>query len=169
MAATYDYLASSGISGSTFSFTGFSSSYDALMLQIDFTSSNSNVDVYMNFNDSTAASYYALQGGVITGPLQYKTTYWNAQGNLRLVGIANSAGTTPTSLELYIPRYATSVVKNGFYTISYGILPNDNIGNVQFGAWQWRESNAITKITLVPTSGTLTGRASIYGITGANA
>lgn len=168
MAATFDLLASQDITGSTFSFTGFSGSYTDLMLQVDFTSTQTNVDVSMRFNDATSPLYYALQGGSIVSS-GYKTAYWNGGNEFRFVGVANSAGTTPSSFEFYIPMYNNNVTKNGFYTFGYHILPTSNTGNVGFGAWQWNSTNTITKITMFPTGGNLTGRASLYGITGANA
>lgn len=174
MAATFDLIQSLALSGSSAAtFTSIPATYTDIVIQGNFTTTmpTSSTDIDLRFNNDTAGNYYQQGAGSNTG-LLFRSEAFNG-GSVRIIGLQNSQQATgasnPYLIEVHINEYAnTSYTKNGVNNWSY--MVGTAAANVGFGAFQWRNTVAITRIDITASGGgTLTGSINLYGILAGNA
>lgn len=174
MAETYTLIESLELPGSSSvaTFLSISGSYTDLVIQGHVTIvAPPSADLYLRFNNDTGSNYYGQGAGSNASSLFRSDQYSGTA--IRLVGTINSQQQTqnPNMFEAQINEYANgSYTKNGVQNWSYLAQTSSNIANVGFGAFQWRNTSAITRIDISSsTGGNLTGRISLYGILAGNA
>ena len=176
MAATYELISgqtfTSNSSTCTFNSLG---SYTDLIIQGNLAVPSSAVgyDVFVRFNGDTSGNYDALVG-TNTQSGTFDNGSATAASGVPIIGAYNSPTNNvihPVHFELTIPEYSnTSYRKNGTGTFSYIANESDGRSNTGWIAWHWRNTNAITSIAVVITSGqNIRGTINLYGITAGNA
>jgi hypothetical protein len=176
MAATYDLISAQTFTNNsnTCTFNSFSG-YTDLVIQGNITvpTISTGFDLYVRFNGDNASNYDTL-GASSTSTYTFDNTYVNAMSAVPIVGLFNSptnATIQPMHFELTIPEYSNSSNrKNGTGTFSYIADESSGRTNTGFLVWHWRNTNAITSITVSTSSGSnMRGTINLYGITAGNA
>lgn len=169
MAATYDLISSQLLTGTTnvVSYSSFGG-YTDLIIKANFTMASGG-DAYVRFNGDTG-TYQFLAGTTGNTGSQVFQSAQSTASSVPVVGTPNSqqSASNPNSFELGIPSYAGGNTKNGYSMFSYVTDSSAPRANTGIGAWQWRNTAAITSITVTGTSN-FTGRFSLYGILAGNA
>ena len=174
MAATYDLISSQEFTGNsnTCVFNSFSG-YTDLVIQGNFTVSGAGYDVYVRFNNDASSSYEGLAGNnTMSGT--FDNTAFGLHTGVCVIGAYNSPTNNtilPVHFEMNIPEYSSSSYrKNGTATFSYIANLSDNRSNTGWMAWHWRNTSAITTISILSTTGgNFTGTINLYGILAGNA
>lgn len=171
MAVTYDLIATAtpgGTATATFNSLG---SYTDLILQCYFGSTVS-CDYDLRFNGDSGGNYYYLQGSS-TATNTFDNASANGGGSIRIIGAMNTpqGGSDFNNIEITIPEYRSSIVKNVNYRFAYISNPTTPAGNSGFGTGNWRNSSAITSIAISTTGGNFATGSTInlYGVTAGNA
>ena len=176
MAATYDLISAQTFTNNsnTCTFNSFSG-YTDLVIQANITvpTASAGFDIYVRFNGDTASNYDAL-GATATQSSTFDNTSVAATSHVPIVGLYNSPtnGTIqPMHFEFTIPEYSNSSNrKNGTGTFSYIADESSSRPNTGFLVWHWRNTNAITSITVsTSNSANMRGTINLYGITAGNA
>lgn len=167
MALTYDLINSQTLNGSssTVSFTNFGG-YTDLILKGNYTSAG---DQYLRFNNN-AGTYQYLGGTTANNGSQVFISSSSSTTSVPLVGTPNSqqGNINPNSWEVGIPKYTGSNTKNGYVMFSYVTDSSAPRANTGIAAWHWRNTEAITTLTITSTNN-ITGLISLYGILAGNA
>jgi hypothetical protein len=158
MARTYEPIASASPSAAAnVEFTSISGSFTDLVLVYHLIHSVGNEDMWLRYNSDTGNNYSATM----------------------LYGTGSSAGSARLSnqsralLDYYaIPgtsEYAMGVVQimsysnSNVYTTALSAAARAGNG-VDRVVSLWRNTNAVTTVTLLPGAGTITGTVALYGI-----
>jgi hypothetical protein len=169
MAATYNLINSQTMTGTTAtcSFTNISG-YTDLILKTNFTLASGG-DAFVRFNSDTG-TYLFLSGTTGNTGSQVFTSAQSNSSSIPVVGSPNSqqSSSNANSFELGIPSYTGGNTKNGYSMFSYVTDSSAPRANTGVGAWQWRNTAAITSIQITGTSN-LNGSFSLYGILAGNA
>jgi hypothetical protein len=170
MAVTYDLIASSTPAGTTTATFNSLGSYTDLILQCYFSATIGS-DFDLRFNSDSGSNYYYLQGYSTSSVFDNASA--NGGSSIRIIGAGNSPQGDPdfNQIEITIPEYRNSIVKNANYRFAYisnPVTPNANSG---FGTGSWRNTSAITSVSISTSSGTFaTGSViNLYGVTAGNA
>jgi hypothetical protein len=163
MANTYTLISSNvlGSSAASVTFSSIPATYTDLVLRISDrldnagTSTNSNVQ----FNGDTATNYSRI---VLAGSGSAASSSLNATQAFSRY-LSNGGGTTAStfdSTEIYIPSYQVSQNKPlSIFTVTE---TNATAVDMQITASLWRNTAAITSITLTPSSGNYVSGSSFY-------
>jgi hypothetical protein len=175
MATTFDLIQSQTIASnaSTVTFNSLGS-YTDLQLETTFSvpyTSGTSYDVLMRMNGDTGSNYYILQANN-TDTNTFDNTFQYGVSSVVVAGGYNSPSdaTFPVTFSITFPEYgSTSYTKNGAWNFAYVANPGANRSNAGFGVYQWRNTGAITSISLISTNGNFKGTFNLYGITAGNA
>lgn len=175
MAETYTLIETVPLDGSTSvaTFLTVPGSYTDLIIEghIQVAISSGSCDLLLRFNNDSGGNYYG-QGASSNAVPQFRSDRYTAGTGARLTGTVNSQSqSNPIMFNAQINEYSNgSFTKNGVQNWSYLVNTGTPIANVGFGSFQWRNTNAITRVDILATnSGALTGRVSLYGILAGNA
>lgn len=159
MASTYDKITATTLSGaSTYTFTSIPATYTDLVLVLGSLTFSSGGNPQIQFNSDTATNYSNtdLYG---TGSAAGSTR--NTSNNYINVGFSatNGSATEPSTIIVQVMNYSNS-------TTNKTLLGRGNRagGEVQTNVGLWRNTAAITSMTVKVGSGSLTGTATLYGI-----
>lgn len=166
MATTYMLISSQvlGSSASTVTFSSIPQSYtDLVLLYSGRVSPNANVEASINlrFNGDTASNYSSslFSGNGSTTAFSLDSNQTNAYIFYGLTA-DNSTANTFGNGEIYIPNYTSSSNKS---FSSFGVAETNataaRIGNTSL---LWRNTAAITSISLTPFSGSFVTNSSFY-------
>ncbi len=159
MPRTYEPIASSSPSAaSSVEFTSISGSFTDLVLVYHLTSSTGAEDMWMRYNSDTGTNYSAtVLYGTGSAAGSYRTT---GASNRALLDFYAIPGTSERAMGIVqIMSYANS---NVFKT---ALSSPSRAGNgVDRVVTLWRNTSAITTVTLFAGSGTITGTVNLYGI-----
>ncbi len=170
MPVTYSLIASNtlGSSAASVTFSAIPNTYTDLIVKLSTRTdlADTSVNIYTTFNGDTATNYSGTRvayyaGGVDTqrssNAVRFSQGPWSAGTNLTATTFANS--------ELYIPSYLASQNKS---VNSFDAVENNNATTayVITTANLWRNTAAITSITMAPYSGNFVSGSSffLYGI-----
>jgi hypothetical protein len=174
MAATYDLIESIPLTGTTNTATFLSvpGTYTDLIIEGHVTcAATGGTDIYVRFNNDTGSNYYGTGAGSNQVP-QFRAVQYSGTAAI-IIGLNNSQTqtTNPMMFEVNLNNYASnSFTKNAVHNWSYLANTATSTGNVGFGAFQWRNTNTVTRVDVLSSSGVnLTGRISLYGILAGNA
>ena len=174
--ATFTQIGTAQVVGSggaaSIDFSSIPNTYTDLVVKISARGSTAgiNAGLYWTFNGSSAANYSwrQLQGNSSAASSSSAT----AQTYFRAGYIPDTSATASTfgSAELYIPNYAGSTAKS--ISIDSGQENNSSTAGealLHLVAANWSLTNAITQITVVPSSGTFLqhSTAYLYGVSNA--
>lgn len=174
MAATYEL-----ISGQTFTsnsssctFNSFSG-YTDLVIQANFAAAGASTpwDCYVRFNSDSSGNYDGLAANNTQSGTFDNTSFTSVPG-VPIIGAYNSPinATHSAHFELTIPEYTdSSKRKHGSGTYSYIADESSGRSNTGWLVWNWKNTNAITSITVIITNGNFRGTINLYGITAGNA
>ena len=166
MAATYDLISAATPAGTTACVFNSLGSYTDLVIQCYF-SATVGCDYDLRFNGDTGTNYYYLQGSS-TASNTFDNASTNAGGSIRIIGAYNSpqGGADFNAIEISLPEYRNSIVKNANYRFGYISNPASPAANVGFGTGQWRNTAAITSVTISTTNVNFANGTTInlYGI-----
>lgn len=158
MAVTYEPIASvSPSASSTVEFSSIPGTYTDLVLVYHLTHSSGDQNLRLRFNSDTASNYSFTQlygTGSSAGSVQ-----GSSQTNIRLDWYGYP-GTSERAIGIIqIQSYANTNVNKTVLNASRrpGVGLDQTVG-------LWRSTNAITTVTILSNSGTVTGTASLYGI-----
>jgi hypothetical protein len=170
---TYTQIGSAVTVGSggaaSINFSSIPSTYTDLVVKISARGSGAaiNAALYWTFNGSSAANYSWRQlqgnGSSATSASSSSQTYFRAGYIPDTSATSNTFGST----ELYIPNYAGSSAKS--ISIDGAQENNSSAAGealLHLVAANWSLTNAITQITVVPSSGTFLqySTAYLYGV-----
>jgi hypothetical protein len=156
MPATYEPIATVTLTGtvSTTTFTSIPSSYTDLRLV--FTGTSSSQALSIQFNSDTGTNYSRTG---VTGDGAAASSFRNTSINRIIIASLN---TTPLFVSTDIFSYTGSTNKT---VLTDEARDQNGSGNVVRSAGLWRDTSAITSITLFGFSGNnITGTATLYGI-----
>jgi hypothetical protein len=172
--AAYELIATNilGTAQSSFTFSNlgdYSSSYKHLQLRMVYKSDRANNSdaVFMRLNGDTGTNYssHVLGANPPSAPFSGSDTSLNAMDQFYTA--ANSSTGFGAAVLDFLDAYDTSKYKTRRFLASTGLA--DGFAGVQLGSGSWRNTAAITSITLVPRYGSnwvANSRFSIYGIRG---
>jgi hypothetical protein len=173
MAVTYDFIASVAPAGTTTATFSNLGSYTDLILQCYMAGAGgAGSDIYMRINGDTGSNYFTLQGNS-TPANTFDNTSMNGGSGIPLIGLYNSPQGTPdfNLVEITMPEYRNSIVKNINTRFGYINNPATPGANVGFNTSSWRNTNPITTFSIFVTGGTFATGSTInlYGVTAGNA
>lgn len=151
------------VSSTSVSFSSIPATYTHLQVRYSVLCTNNAPAGYLQLNDDTAGNYscHRLYGsGSTTG----SDAFTNASQIYTL--IAASTSTTPGVNIIDILDYANT---NKYKTVrSIGGNDNNGSGYAHMMSGSWRNTNAVTKVTLAPDAGSWAANSSfaLYGIRG---
>ena len=159
--ATYEPIATASLSGATsYEFTSIPSTYTDLKV-VAVTSTSLGDFAYWRFNTDTGSNYSAtrLYGNGTSAVSDRATaqTYIYCGSDITI-----GTGNTVALLTLDVFGYLQSINKTAL-----GVYSNDKNGSGEVNRFValWRQTGAITKISLTAVGGTFTnGTISLYGI-----
>ena len=162
MATTYDKIATTtlGSAAASITFSTIAASWtDLRLVMTATTSTNSITELQFNGDTGTSYSYTVLYGD---GTSAYSSKSTN-NFIYTYASTAASALTIPVFYTIDIFSYAGSTYKTALLT---GSGDTNNSGRVTNVVGLWRDTSAITSVTVLPNSGTYsTGTtATLYGI-----
>ena len=165
MATTYTLISSNTLSSSAASvtFSSIPSTYTDLVLKLSTRTdlADTSVNIYTTFNGDTATNYSGTRvanyaGGADSARNSNQTKFslgpWSEGTNLTANTFANS--------ELYIPSYTAS--QNKPVSVNDAVENNATSAYVIATANLWRNTAAITSITMAPYSGNFVSGSSFY-------
>lgn len=161
MPATYEPIASSSPSGaSSVEFTSIPGTHTDLVLVYHLIHSTGIEDMWLRYNSDTGTNYSAtvLYGtGSTAGSFRTSGTTQSNKALLDFYGIPST--TAYATGVVQIMSYAnTNVFKTALSSAGRASGGVDRVVNL------WRNTNAITTVTLLPGAGTITGSVALYGI-----
>ena len=143
MAATYEPIATATLAteSSSVDFSSIPSTFTDLVLVVTGTSSGTNINYGLRFNDTATSTYHALRmyadgSSVMTDRL---LSYSNS--------IISNISSAQSTAVIQFNGYSTSTLKKTFISRS-----NSN-GYVWLNAGLWNSNSAISKITFLTTTG----------------
>lgn len=161
MPATYEPIASASPSAAAnVAFTSIPGTYTDLVLVYHLTSSTGGEDMWLQYNSDTSTNYSAtVLYGTGSAAGSYRTS-GTPQSSKALLDFYAIPGTSAYATGIVqIMSYAnTNVFKTALSRASRADNGVDRVVNM------WRNTTAITTVTLLPGSGTITGTAALYGI-----
>lgn len=170
MPVTYKKIASATVgSGGTanIDMQSIPSTYTDLVLKISSRTNRANLQdaVSVYFNNDTTAARYTMRNLYGTGASAFSTNTNTYLSELVMTSGANATASTFGNGEIYIPNYAGSTQKSA----SADGVGENNATNayVGLGAYLYNQTTAISRITIVPVTGTLLAEfttAVLYGI-----
>ena len=173
MATTYNLINSSVLSSSTSSvtFSSIPATYTDLVLKTStrMDSGNTTAPYQVRFNGVSTGSAYSNTGAYYSASVA--TGFALANDNGVRSGANNTSGTGATADsfgfgEFYIPNYAGASNKQIEHSTA---SENNGVTNLGQGASQFRNTSAITSITIVGTNDNFVSGSSfyLYGISNA--
>ena len=163
MAITYEPIATNTLSTATASitFSSIPATYTDLRVVLVCTTTPSVADTYFRFNGDTANNYsvtFLTGQGTVAGGSRSNNISGLDPNNT----VGNTSVTVPSLLTWDVFSYAGSTNKTTLLTASEDF---NGSGTVVRGAGLWRNTAAITSITIAPSSSFNTGTiATLYGI-----
>jgi len=153
MANTYEIINKTTVgSGGTasISFTSIPSTYTDLVVRMSGRSNRSATfdNLNIGFNGSTSN----FSGRVLVGYGNSGTESGTATGLIASINSATSTSNTFTSVDVYIPNYASN--NNKSFSADAVNENNDGFAVAFLGAGLWSNSAAITSVQLYPVNGT---------------
>ena len=160
MATTYDPIATQTVSAvASLTFSSIAATYTDLKIIYVNTATSNNSNLWIRFNGDTATNYsktdfgtdgttVAASGGSGVNQIMVDTRYFMSQ-------------TTPSFHNIDILSYAGSSYKTMLCKSSEDYNGTGGLDNT---VGLWRSTAAITSVTLLPSLGTITGTATLYGI-----
>lgn len=164
MPVTYDQLATTTLSSNqaSVSFTSISSAYTDLFLVLSYRDTRTQTYSYpaLRFNNDSGSNYSALSLGGSTNAIS--STSANNQTWLNIgEGTGASSGTGQYSpIHIHIFNYANTTTNTTVLFRSQNVNSGAGGGNTVAGARQWRNTNAINRIDVIPDTGGGTNIAS---------
>lgn len=161
MPRTYEPIATASPSGAAnVEFSSISGSFTDLVLVYHLTHSTGGEDMWMRYNSDTGTNYSAT---ILYGTGSVAGSFRTSGTNMSNKALLDYYGTPATSERaigiVQIMSYAnTNVFKSALSSASRAGSGVDRIVNL------WRNTNAITTVTLLPGAGTITGTVSLYGV-----
>lgn len=164
MATTYDKIATTtlGSAAASITFSSIAASWTDLRLVMTATSSTNTItELQFNGDTGTSYSYTVLYGD---GTSAYSSKSTNNNFIYTYATASPGGGTIPAFYTIDIFSYAGSTYKTALLTGSGDY--NVSGGRVTNVVGLWRDTSAITSVTVLPNSGTYsTGTtATLYGI-----
>jgi len=161
MPATYEPIATTtlGSAASSISFTSISGSYTDLILALNHSSSSTSGLVVLDFNSDTTNNNYS--GTVmIADSGGYSSSRYNGADNVNQHFISWARTEWATTL-VHINNYSNSTTYKTFLTRN-----SNKDGQVGAGVFLWRNTNAITSVTVKGSAVNLAAgtMATLYGI-----
>lgn len=160
MAATYEPIATTTLSTTTFnfSFTGIANTWTDLRLVLVSTSTSGS-DIAIRFNSSSTGYSNTAIEGTGTSALSYRDT---SVSQIRFARQGDDT-TIPTLKTVDIFSYAGSTYKTCLLTAN---MDKNGDGTVCYTVGLWQNTSAITAITVYRSSGNFNAgtTATLYGI-----
>jgi hypothetical protein len=162
------------VDASSITFSSIPQNYTHLQLRLSTKTNRSNAgidDMVMRFNSDSGTNYS------IHGIYEYSGVYsfGNANTNYLTVQGASSTNTVANVLGVSIIDLLDYSITNKFKTVrilsgtNNNVTSGTNLGITAFNSGNWRNTAAVTSITLTPATGTSYvqySSASLYGIKG---
>jgi hypothetical protein len=165
--STYTPIASVTLSSAqpVITFTGLPQTYTDLVLRCNFTTSDSATVLNMTLNGDTSSNYSRIQiwgNGSGTGDLiqtsqsSFAMGYWQTGSGNQIQSITN------------LMNYTNSTLYKTWLTRWNQVAGIDNSATASSGTW--RSTNAVTSITLTPSTGNIAAGSTfdIYGVANAS-
>ena len=163
MPATYEPIATTtlGSAAASITFSSISSAYTDLICVVTLRTTTGNGCTF-RFNSDSGNNYSStfLRGDGTTAESNRYSTW----SNLPVIGVYGLSSTQPSLYRISIFNYAGSTNKT---ILSEGSTDRNGSGNVDRAVGLWRNTNAITSITIADGgSSTITAgsTATLYGI-----
>ena len=168
--SSYESIASSVVSGvSSVSFSSIPQTYQHLELRWSTVGSTGGAGLFLRFNEDTSGNYtrnviFGVSGSGVTtstgvgssaGASSFYVTVW-------MDGL-NDSFSDAALINVY-DYSSTSKYKTAWGQVGQTRSASRNEHNVTGGSWL--NNSAVTSISLTPSSGTITGTFSLYGIKG---
>lgn len=153
-------------------FQNIPQNYTDLVLKISARTNRANLQdaVSVYFNNDTTAARYTMRNLYGTGASPFTTSTNTYLSELVMTTGANATASTFGSGEIYIPNYAGSTQKSAS---ADGVGENNSTSSyVGLSAYLYNQTTAISRITIIPVTGTSISQystAALYGIGGAKA
>lgn len=160
MPATYEPIATATINtAANYTFTSIPNTYTDLRLIYVNTATSGNNNLYVRVNGDTGTNYSCtrLQGNGTSVSSNRQTS----STAIVLDDVYFMSQSVPSFFALDFLSYAGSTNKTFLWEVNEDY---NGAGGVARGVGLWRNTAAITSITLLPSSGTFTGTATLYGI-----
>jgi hypothetical protein len=132
------------------------------------TGSGSTLDLYFNNGTPNNVMDSLVQGETYSGnPALFAGLGFTGSGNPNaFVGLVGPSGAAaPSSLELWIPNYAGTVLGKAFNSVGFRYDNTATMYTVK-GGGTWRSTGAVTQLDLQPGAGTIDvgSRFTLYGL-----
>ncbi len=158
MPRTYEPIASASPSAAAnVEFTSISGSFTDLVLVYHLTHSVGNEDIWLRYNSDTGSNYSAT---ILSGTGSAAQSARLSNQNKALLDYNAIPGTS---------AYAMGVVQIMSYS-NANVFTTALSGAARAGTGVdrvvslWRNTNAVTTVTLLPGAGTITGTVNLYGV-----
>lgn len=163
MAVTYDPIATTtlGSAAASITFSSIAATYTDLILVATGVTTDNAVAIFLRFNSDTSSVYSQTRvGGDGSTASSGQNT---ALSFLSATGFSGSSSTIPSTRTINVFSYAGSTFKT---TLGFVSEDKNGSGAVTNAVGLWRNTAAITSISLTPSSGNLaTGyTATLYGV-----
>ena len=170
--ATYTLISSNVLSSSAASvtFSSIPATYTDLVVRLSARATTTATNIWVTFNGSSATNYsVTVVGANTTSAISSRESSATYANNFYSVNRSTSTASTFSSAEIYIPSYTVSqnkpfsgmgVIENNSATTGFYIAAN---------ALLFRDTTAISSITLTSESGSFVADSSfyLYGISNA--